>query len=92
LRAASAIWLWLGRRRLAWFAFVGAFAIAAVPALLVVGLNRSLCYTFPILLAALYFLRGENQQTRKCMAAALVLNLLFISPGSSILRVVAWWR
>jgi hypothetical protein len=63
-----------------------------VPALLVVGFDRSLCYTFPIPLTSLYFLPREKVQIQKCLAAMLVLNLLFISPGNSILRIAAWWR
>lgn len=92
LPLVAAIWLWLGRKWLAWLAFVGVFSIAAVPALLVVGFDRSLCYTFPIPLTSLYFLPREKVQIQKCLAAMLVLNLLFISPGNSILRIAAWWR
>jgi hypothetical protein len=88
----AVICLWLRRRWSAWLAYVGAFAIAFAPALLVLDFDRSVCYTFTILLTSLYSFRGgENKLARKYLAAVLVANLLFISPGTSILRVAGWW-
>jgi hypothetical protein len=71
-------------------AFVGAFALAVAPALLVFDFRRSLCYTFIILLVSIHFLWGDKDASRKYLAAILLVNILLISPGKSILRIAAW--
>ncbi len=70
--------------------YVASFAFLFVPALLVIDFDRSICYTFIFLLTSLYFLRGGKEPARKYLAAILVLNVLLISPGSSILRIGIW--
>ena len=75
------------RRWVASLAYVGAFAIAVAPAFLVFDFDRSVCYSFTILLTSLYFLRGDKMLAQKCLAAILVLNVLWHSPGHSVLRM-----
>lgn len=75
------------RRWAASLAYAGAFAIAILPALLVFDFDRSVCYSFTILLTSLYFLRGGKASAQKCLAAILILNVLWHSPGNSILRI-----
>ncbi len=75
------------RRWAASLVYAGAFAIAILPAFLVFDFDRSVCYSFTILLTSLYFLRGEKVAAQKCLAAILVLNVLWHSPGHSILRM-----
>lgn len=71
-------------------AFVGVFALAVAPAFLVFDFQRSLCYTFVILLVSIHFLWGDRDASRKYLAAILLINILLISPGKSILRIGAW--
>jgi hypothetical protein len=78
------------RRWAALLVYVGAFTCALAPALLVVDFGRSVCYAFPVLLASLCFLRGEKEAARKYLAAILVTNILLISPGDSVLKIVTW--
>jgi hypothetical protein len=69
-------------------AFAGCFALAVAPAFLVVDFERSVCYTFIILLGSIYFLGGDRDASREYLAAILVANILLISPERSILRIV----
>jgi hypothetical protein len=83
----AVICLILQRRWAASLAYTGAFTIAVTPAFLVVDFDRSVCYTFTILLTSLYFLRGQKVSARKCLAAILILNVLWHSPANSIFRL-----
>ncbi len=78
------------RKWAASLAFAGAFALAAAPAFLVADFDRSLCYTFIVLLVSIPFIRDTRGASRKYLAAILLVNILLISPGTSILRIGAW--
>ncbi len=84
----AVICLFLQRRWAASLVYFGAFAIAILPAFLVFDFDRSVCYSFTILLTSLYFLRGEKAVAQKCLAAILVLNVLWHSPEHSVLRML----
>lgn len=71
-------------------AFVGAFALAVAPAFLVVDFDRSVCYTFIILLVSIHFLRGDRDASRAYLAAILLANILLNSPAASILKIGTW--
>jgi hypothetical protein len=68
-------------------AIAGAFAVAIAPAFMVADFNRSVCYTFVILLISLHFLWGDRDASRKYLAGILIVNLLLISPGTTIFRI-----
>ncbi len=68
-------------------ALAGAFAVAIAPAFLVVDFDRSVCYTFVVLLISLHFLWGDRDASRKYLAGILIVNLLLISPGVTIFRI-----
>jgi hypothetical protein len=59
--------------------FAGAFALAMAPAFLVLDFDRSVCYTFVILLVSLYFLWGDRSASRRYLAAILIINCLLVS-------------
>jgi len=69
-------------------AFLAAFALAIAPAFMVWDFERSVGYTFAILLISLYFLVGDKVASRKYLAAILVVNVLLSPPYKSILRIV----
>jgi len=69
-------------------AFAGVFALALAPAFLVIDFDRSVCYTFIILLVSIYFLWGDRDALRKHLAAILFANTLLIWPGNSVFRIV----
>jgi hypothetical protein len=83
--------LLLQRRWLASSAFISALVVALLPAFLVFDFDRSACYAFTILLTSLYFFRSDNLRVRKCLAAILILNVLWHSPAHSILRLATRW-
>ena len=85
----AVVGLLLQRRWKASLFYAGALTIALVPAILVYDFDRSVCYSFTILLTSLYFLRGEKERVRKCLAAILIVNVLWHSPRNSILRLAA---
>jgi len=66
-------------------AFAGVFALAVAPAFLVIDFNRSVCYTFMILLVSIHFLWGDRGELRQYLAAIVFANLLLTWPGNSIL-------
>ena len=70
--------------------FLGAFSLAAAPAFVVYDFERSLSYTFVVLLISLHFLWGDKKASRKYLAAVLVANLLLTSPLYSVLRIGQW--
>jgi hypothetical protein len=72
-------------------AFLGVFVVALAPSILVADVERSVCYTFIILLMSIHFLRDDRHASREYLAAILLLNLVFISPGISIVNLVNWW-
>jgi hypothetical protein len=63
---------------------------AILPAFLVWDFQRSVAYSFVVLLISLYFLRGDRTVSRKYLAAILLVNTLVLVPGRSVLRVVFW--
>jgi hypothetical protein len=69
------------------FALACAFAAAIAPAFLVADFDRSVCYTFVVLLISLHFLWGDRDASRKYLAGILIVNLLLISPGVTIFRI-----
>lgn len=71
-------------------AFASAFALAIAPAFMVWDFQRSVAYTFAVLLISLHFLAGDKWASRKYLAAILVVNVLFSPPYKSILRIVGW--
>lgn len=77
----------LVRKWLFSLSFVGAFALASAPAFLVEDFDRSVCYTFVVLLASLHFLRGDRDTSRRFLAGILLVNILLTSPVHSILRI-----
>jgi len=81
----------LPRRWAASWMFAGAFALAAAPAFLVYDFDRSMCYTFIILLVSVHFLAGDRDASRKYLAAILLVNLVIVSPANSILKIVGWF-
>lgn len=85
--------LFLLRRWRLFFAVAGSFVFAITPAFLVFDFDRSVFYTFVILLISLYFVRGDTNTARKYLAGILVVNLLLISPRATIFRIpLRAWR
>jgi hypothetical protein len=75
------------------FVVAGAFVFAVAPAFLVWDFDRSVFYTFVILLISLYFVRGDTNTPRKYLAAILFVNILLVSPRMTILRIpLRAWR
>jgi hypothetical protein len=67
------------------------FGIPLLPAFLVWDFDRSVAYTFIVLLISLYTLRGAPALSRKYLAAMLVMNIILTVPGKSIIRAIDWF-
>lgn len=68
---------------------LAAFGIAIVPAFLVVDMNRSICYSFMVLLISLRLLwPNTNSAQKKFLAAVMLVNILISPPPKTILRLL----
>jgi hypothetical protein len=86
LPAVAALALWTAGRRTAALVFLASFACSLAPAFVVADFERSVCYSFPVLLVSAHFLGGDPEGSRKYLAGILVTNLLLISPLKTVLR------
>jgi len=76
-------WLWMAAGdKWAWLAA----ACAVAPAMMVLDLDRSVCYAFPALLLGVERLEGPGR--RQLLAASLVANLVLTGPLATVLRLV----